>query len=115
MQRDISGLLDGDDNNGFEYTEIMGDDRGEDSGLEQLLGDENGGDDDDNSVPDAFDEALAPTVDDERVTLAVSNATTGAVHVVAEGEHSLIGTERPQTGLPEGVEPDVQQQAPQKE
>jgi hypothetical protein len=47
MVKDMYGdLLDGDDNSGFEYTEIVGDDNsGDDSGLEQLLGDDSGADD----------------------------------------------------------------------
>jgi hypothetical protein len=47
MVKDMCGnLFDGDDNSGFEYTEIVGDDNsGDDSGLEQLLGDDSGDDD----------------------------------------------------------------------
>jgi hypothetical protein len=55
MVKDMYGdLLNGDDNSGFEYTEIVGDDdSGDDnSGLEQLLGDDNSGDD--NSGLDAI-------------------------------------------------------------
>ena len=38
-----------------------------------------------------------------------------AVHVVAEREHAVVGAERAQPGLPQGLEPDLEQQAAQEE
>jgi len=38
-----------------------------------------------------------------------------AVHVVAEGEHAVVGAEGAQAGLPERVEPDLKQHAAQEE
>ena len=38
-----------------------------------------------------------------------------AVHVVAERQHAVVRAERPEPRLPQGIEPDVQQHAPEEE